>query len=416
MKREKLSKAAASGTVALIFLVLGFQAAIFTGNVFRYNREHRVDTVYMANGIAGQAGNDTGAPPQTPPLRAGYSKGQPARAPLSPDGDCYSCIDDSNKYEAGCAETGMPGSDGAWQVCDTAILPKSLSPGSIACPKPEPGGAGGEMLEIAGQTGNDRRGRSLDFARDDKVGARDDMEGEPGTAPVKRSSIVEKGLAPRQEPDYSDSRRAIAEKLEKKPRPEEFEFDPNTVTLEELVRLGFSEKQAQVIGNYRSKGGKYYSPSDFAKMYVVDSAAYARLKPYIRITKLDLNTADSIALISLRGIGPYYAHKILEYRRKLGGVFTSKEQLLEIEGLDADRFAGFAKGVETRPKSPRFSLWDADRSQLAGHPYIGSYAAKGIIRYRSIADTAEWSLQDLVENGVLKAVDAIRLKYLDIHP
>ena len=49
MKREKLSKAAASGAVALIFLVLGFQAAIFTGNVFRYNREHRVDTVYVVS-------------------------------------------------------------------------------------------------------------------------------------------------------------------------------------------------------------------------------------------------------------------------------------------------------------------------------------------------------------------------------
>ena len=31
----------------------------------------------------------TGAPPQTPPLRAGNSKGQPARAPLSPAGDSY---------------------------------------------------------------------------------------------------------------------------------------------------------------------------------------------------------------------------------------------------------------------------------------------------------------------------------------
>ena len=49
MKREKLSKAAASGAVALIFLILGFQAAIFTGNVFRYNREHRVDTVFVDN-------------------------------------------------------------------------------------------------------------------------------------------------------------------------------------------------------------------------------------------------------------------------------------------------------------------------------------------------------------------------------
>ena len=55
MKREKLSKAAASGAVALIFLVLGFQAAIFTGNVFRYNREHRVDTVYVTSPPAHEA-------------------------------------------------------------------------------------------------------------------------------------------------------------------------------------------------------------------------------------------------------------------------------------------------------------------------------------------------------------------------
>ena len=42
MKREKLSKAAASGVVALVFLVLGFQAAVFTGNVFNSRRELRV--------------------------------------------------------------------------------------------------------------------------------------------------------------------------------------------------------------------------------------------------------------------------------------------------------------------------------------------------------------------------------------
>lgn len=314
MKREKLSKAAASGAVALIFLVLGFQAAIFTGNVFKYNKEHRVDTVFVTR-------------------------------------------------------------------------------------------------EIAGQAGNDRRGRSLDFVRDD-------MEGEFGTAPVQHPSIVEKGLAPQLEPGYSDSRRVVAEKMEKaKKRPAElFEFDPNTISRADLVRLGFSEKQAQVIENYRSKGGKYNKPRDFARMYVVDSAMFARLEPYIRISKLNINTADSLALLELRGIGPYYAHKILEYRARLGGAFTDKEQLMEIEGLDADRLSGFSDAVEVKPTRPRFTLWSATKSELAAHPYIGSYAAKGIIRYRSITDTAAWSLQGLVENGVLKAVDAIRLKYLDIHP
>ncbi|MBP5504776.1 MAG: helix-hairpin-helix domain-containing protein [Bacteroidales bacterium] len=299
MKREKLSKAAASGAVALIFLILGFQAAIFTGNVFRYNREHRVDTVFVVG-----------------------------------DGQ-----------------------------------------------------------------------RSLDSARDDASVI---------STGAKRSGEIQKGIAPQKELDYGDSRRIIAQKLEKKPEPQTFPFDPNTVSHEDLVRLGFSERQAQVIENYRSKGGKYRSARDFAKMYVVDSATFARLEPYISITKMDLNTADSAALLTLRGIGPYYAHKILEYRRRLGGIFTTKEQLLEIEGFDEERLAGFAEGIEVGKGRPYFTLWDADRAQLASHPYIGTYAAKGILRYKSVADTAAWSLDNLVKNGVIKGQDAPRLRYLDV--
>ena len=305
-----MSKAAASGAVALIFLVLAFQAAIFTGNVFKYNREHRVDTVYVVEG------------------------------------------------------------------------------------------------------------RSLDCARDDKVEARDGSGGAYGGSGGARGGsggVPARGIAPRQEPGYSDSRRAIAEKLEKKPEPESFEFDPNIITHKELVRLGFSDRQAQVIENYRSKGGKYYSAADFAKMYVVDSATFTRLKPYIKITRLDLNTADSLALIGLRGIGPYYAHKILEYRRRLGGVFTSKEQLLEIEGLDADRLGGFSQGITVGRAAPRFTLWSATREELAAHPYIGAYAAKGIIRYKSVTDTAAWSLDDLVQNGIFSREKGASLRYLSGH-
>ena len=331
MKREKLSKAAASGAVALIFLVLGFQAAIFTGNVFKYNREHRVDTVYVAGEIAGQAGND-----------GRTEAGNDGRTVVGDDGR---------------GRTGNSGGD--------AVMPDLIGHLKKESPPPQ----------------------------------------EPG--------VIAKGIAPMQEPDYSDSRRVIAEKLKPKPEPELFQFDPNTISHADLVRLGFSERQAQVIENYRNKGGKYTSPRDFAKMYVVDSAMYVRLEPFIKIRKLDLNTADSLALIGLRGIGPYYAHKILEYRRSLGGVFTSKEQMLEIDGMDAERLEGFAKMVEVGRARPFFTIWDADRAQLSRHPYIGSYAAKGIIRYKSVTDTAAWSLEGLVENGVIKAADAERLRYLD---
>lgn len=45
---------------------------------------------------------------------------------------------------------------------------------------------------------------------------------------------------------------------------------------------------------------------------------------------IELNSADSTTLVSIRGIGPYYANKILRYREQLGG-FHSIRQLKEIK-------------------------------------------------------------------------------------
>ena len=45
---------------------------------------------------------------------------------------------------------------------------------------------------------------------------------------------------------------------------------------------------------------------------------------------IELNSADSTALVSIRGIGPYYASKILRYREQLGG-FHATRQLKEIK-------------------------------------------------------------------------------------
>ena len=50
-----------------------------------------------------------------------------------------------------------------------------------------------------------------------------------------------------------------------------FRFDPNTVSLKELVMLGLSPKQAQVILNYRQAGAVFRVKSDFARCYTVSS-------------------------------------------------------------------------------------------------------------------------------------------------
>ena len=182
---------------------------------------------------------------------------------------------------------------------------------------------------------------------------------------------------------------------------ESFPFNPNTVTLEELQRLGLSERQAESIENYRSKGGRFRSKADFQKMYVVSDSLFARLEPYIEIPKIELNAADSTALVSLRGIGPWYARKILDYRDRLGG-FVAREQLLEIDGIDAERFAGFADDITVDPsRIRRLDLWHASDSILSRHPYLGPKGARSLVRYRELYDSTRWSLPDLAQEHVL---------------
>lgn len=60
-----------------------------------------------------------------------------------------------------------------------------------------------------------------------------------------------------------------------------FPFNPNTITQDSLQLLGFSQRQTASIIKYRTKGGKFRVKRDFARMYVVDSAKYASLEPFI---------------------------------------------------------------------------------------------------------------------------------------
>lgn len=198
-------------------------------------------------------------------------------------------------------------------------------------------------------------------------------------------------------------------------RVESFRFNPNTVTREELVRLGLSERQSEVIEHYREKGGQFRSKSDFAKMYVVSDSLFERLEPFIDIPKLELNSADSAALVELRGIGPYYARRILSYRDSLGGYYTT-EQLLEIRGIDSSRYAGLAESI--RADSTRIHplrIWELPEDSLARHPYLGKQAARSIARYRRVYATEplkkdRFTLEALVEENILTPERARKLR------
>ena len=303
-KKEQLSKGAASGVVALIFLVLGFQLALFVIKVAE--RPRRPEAVAEA---------DTAAV-QEPP------------AGTSP--------------------------------------PAAEAPASAATPSATPAAA-----PVSKWGGYDRPARPA---------------GKSASRPAQHAAR----------------------------RFESFPFDPNTVTVADLQRLGLSARQAESIENYRSKGGRFRSKADFQKMYVVSDTLFARLESYIEIPKLELNTADSAALVTLRGIGPWYARKILDYRERLGG-YIDKAQLLEIDGIDAERYVGFSDDITVDASQIRkLDLWHSPDSLLARHPYLGPKGARSILRFRQMYDTTRWNPATLRQEGVLPASNIEKLeKYIE---
>lgn len=192
------------------------------------------------------------------------------------------------------------------------------------------------------------------------------------------------------------------------PRTESFAFNPNTVSLEDLQRLGFSRKQAQSIDNYRQKGGVFRRKSDFAKSYVVADSVYKRLEPYISIPLIDLNQADSAEFDSLPGIGGWFASKIIEHRERLGG-YSYKEQLMDIYRFDQEKFATLSDLV-TVSEPYRYPLWTLPADSLRLHPYIRNYeTAHAIVLFRQNSDPRAWAVDSLASCGIISLDTASKL-------
>jgi len=159
-----------------------------------------------------------------------------------------------------------------------------------------------------------------------------------------------------------------------------------------------SDRQARTIEKYKSKGGTFYKPEDFKKIYCISEDEYELLEPYIIITnyeeddndnyevKLQLNinevNVDEIQCVS--GIGPSYAKRIIKYRELLGG-FVTIEQLNEVYGMDSIRYQQISPFFTISLDSIRhISLSKASFSQLLRHPYISKKLAYEISNYRKM--------------------------------
>ena len=107
-------------------------------------------------------------------------------------------------------------------------------------------------------------------------------------------------------------------------------------------------------------------------------------RPSYKIPVLDINTADSLALESLPGIGPALAGRIVRFRERLGG-FYSVSQVGETFGLPDSTFKKIQPYLRMGNVSlKKLDINQMDEKSLAQHPYIRYKLARLIVRYRSI--------------------------------
>ena len=170
-----------------------------------------------------------------------------------------------------------------------------------------------------------------------------------------------------------------------------FSFNPNIISYEEAITLGFTEKTAHTLINYRSKGGKFYNAESLKKLYGMNDALFERLAPYVSIennkskndfktenkfaTKqqnitLEINSADSTQWMQLRGIKAGRARMILKYKNMLGG-FYSIEQLKEVYTFNDSLYNSIKANLTVNPALvQKLKVNSVDFKTMVHHPYI----------------------------------------------
>ncbi len=191
-----------------------------------------------------------------------------------------------------------------------------------------------------------------------------------------------------------------------------FRFNPNNLPLSEWQKMGMPDNIAIRIHNYERAGGNFRFKEDLARIYSITEDIYNQLEPYIDLpsrssqshdrTKtagvrpeferpplinerniVNLNTADSATLVTVRGIGPAFSRRIINYRNKLGG-YVNKGQLMEVFGMDSARFELIQNWLEIDPTAiTQINVNTSNWENLVRHPYINGNIANSIIALRN---------------------------------
>jgi len=174
-------------------------------------------------------------------------------------------------------------------------------------------------------------------------------------------------------------------------------FDPNKLDISGWKALGFSEKQAKSILNYKEKvlKGKFSNILDIKNVYVISSEKFQEISHLIKLENkilpdstyyqkktqnLELNSINFIEL-NKYGFDEKTSASFINFRKKLGG-FAKKDQIMEIYSIDKNLAQKLINESELNTEIvTKIDILLADENTLRSHPYFRKFAEK-IVFYR----------------------------------
>jgi DNA uptake protein ComE-like DNA-binding protein len=167
---------------------------------------------------------------------------------------------------------------------------------------------------------------------------------------------------------------------------------------------GSEEKELKSVNKKESV------PERVKRLTSYSRPSYSRTEKFQEGTVVELNTADTIILKKIPGIGSAFAKRIVNYRNLLGGYY-SVAQLSEVYGIDEEKYDALASWFSADPSLvSRLNVNNLPQDSLRRHPYINYGQAKVITQLRrQKGKLAGW--ENLLLLNEFTDDDKIRLQY-----
>ncbi|WP_461532342.1 ComEA family DNA-binding protein [Sinomicrobium sp.] len=217
-----------------------------------------------------------------------------------------------------------------------------------------------------------------------------------------------------------------------------YTYNPNFLTDYRGYVLGMTTEEIDRLHRFREKGRYVIDASQFLQLTGMDAEKFRHIEPQLRfpdptvvkkrkqpvalnekryVKKSDLNTADEAEFDRVYGIGKTLSHRIVKYRKLLGG-FSLDEQLFEVYGLDSSTVRRVLERfeVKTIPSISKLDINKVSVKELQSLPYLNRDESMKIVAYR----TAKGNIKTVDELRKIEGFPAVKIDriklYLAVEP